>query len=126
MKDKMKCVGRVNVKYNNILKVELYNKKIMLSNGLQSHLLKRKHYECIKYIDSVEQVISHPDYIGYDNKENNESLIYVKRYDKFVYLAVKYDAAGDYYYVATLIIKEEKKIERMIHSGRIVDVSNCN
>ena len=35
------------------------------SKGLLTHLIKRKHFSAAKYIDSLSEIITEPDYAGY-------------------------------------------------------------
>jgi len=37
--------------------------EIFRSKGLPAHMVKRKHYKCLKYIDYIPDIIANPDYI---------------------------------------------------------------
>ena len=33
-------------------------------HGLKRHLEKRKHYDVLKYVDKISDIIENPDYVG--------------------------------------------------------------
>ena len=112
-------VGEYNTKLNSILGLDYKEYSIFRSKGLINHLINRNHFDVLKHIDDIPEIISNPDYVGYDSKDDNKSIIYVKKYDKNLFLTVKLDKDNDYLYVSTCLIKEDKKIQRMLHSGKL-------
>lgn len=96
---------------------------IYRSKGLPSHMVKRKHYNCLKYIDYISDIILQPDYIGINSNEKEISLELIKRYDDNVLIGIKLDVDGEYPYVSTMHDVQEAKIVRRLHSGRIKEVS---
>lgn len=82
-------------------------------------MVKRKHFNCLKYIDYIPEIISHPDYIGINPNEQGKSIEIVKRYEDNVLIGVKLDEDSDYLYVSTMHDIQESKIARRLHSGRI-------
>lgn len=56
------------------------NLGIYRSKGLPSHIVKRKHYRCLKYIDYIPDIILKPDYIGINPNEQGKSIELIKRY----------------------------------------------
>lgn len=75
------CVGKYNKRFNQILNISITQENIFRSKGLQTHLLKRKHSNCIKYIEKIPEIINHPDYVGINPNEKGDSIELVKRYD---------------------------------------------
>lgn len=120
MKDKLITVGRFKKEINSLLGTDFEECKIVRSQGLLTHLIKRKHFDSVKYIDYIPEIIAKPDYIGFDRTEGNKSLLYIKKYDRFLYLSVKVDEKKQYMYVSTFLCKEERKIARMIFSKKII------
>ena len=48
-------------------------------------MVKRKHYNCLKYIDYIPEIILEPDYAGVNPNEKGISLELVKQYTDNVY-----------------------------------------
>ena len=91
---------------------------IYMSRGLRAHIVKR-HPDCLKYLSSVETIISAPDYIGKSPNEPNSSFEVVKVLDKNVQVAMRLEPEEEYYYIATLHTITDSKLERRIKSGRL-------
>ena len=49
-KDDLIKVGKYNLEFDEILGIEIGNLEIYRSKGLPSHMVKRKHFKCLKYI----------------------------------------------------------------------------
>ncbi len=107
---------------NLILELEIENMDIYRSKGLPSHMVKRKHYKCLKYIDYIPDIISKPDYIGVNPNEKGTSIELIKRYADNVMIGIKLDSDGECLYVSTMHDVQESKISRRLHSGRIKEV----
>lgn len=122
-KDEMLRVGTYNPKFNEILEMEMKEMDIFRSKGLPSHMVKRKHFKCLKYIDYISDIIDNPDYIGVNPNEKDQSIELIKRYRDNVLIGIKLDVAGEYLYVSTIHDIQESKIERRLHSGRIKEYS---
>lgn len=114
---KLKYVGEYTKKFNEVLGVNLKPMKIYQSSGLSKHVLKR-HPSFVNYIGNIPDIIRDPDYIGINPSEDN-SLELIKKYDKYVLLAIKLDSSGKYLYVASIYGIESSKIKRRLHSGRL-------
>lgn len=84
-------------------------------------MIKRKHFKCIKYIDSIPDIIEKPDYIGVNPNEQGSSIELIKKYDDNILIGIKLDADGEYLYVSTMHDVQESKIIRRLHSGRLKD-----
>lgn len=112
-------VGKYNSKFNKILGLDIKDLEIYRSKGLPSHMVKRKHFKCLKYIDFIPDIISKPDYIGINPNEQGTSIELIKRYADNIMIGVKLDTEGEYLYVSTMHDIQESKISRRLHSGRI-------
>ena len=119
-------VGKYNSKFNEILGIDINNFEIYRSKGLPSHMVKRKHFNCLKYIDYIPDIILKPDYIGVNPNESGISLEFIKRYADNVLIGVKLDTDEEYLYVSTMHDIQESKISRRLHSGRIKAISVDN
>ena len=115
-------VGTYNLQFNKILGIELDDKNIYRSKGLPAHMLKRKHFKCLKYIDYIPDILENPDYIGINPNESGKSIEVIKCYKDNVMIGIKLDTDGEYFYVSTMHDIQESKINRRLHSGRIKKV----
>ena len=118
-KDELLKVGNFADKFNVILGTDIEQLDIFRSKGLPAHMLKRKHYKCLKYIDYIPDIIANPDYIGINPNESGDSIELVKQYDDHVLLGIKLDMDGRYLYVSTMYDVQESKVSRRLHSGRL-------
>lgn len=118
-KEELLRVGRYNPMFNEILGSDIKEFDIYRSKGLPSHMVKRRHFNCLKYIDYIPDIISEPDYIGMNPNEKETSIELIKRYENNVLIGIKLDTDGEYLYVSTMHDVQESKITRRLHSGRI-------
>lgn len=95
---------------------------IFSKNGLRKHILKRKHYDSLKYFEEIEDIINKPDYIGSSPKEKDISIEYVKCYEDNVLVAVKLNRKKSVFYIASMYIISEYKIESRVKSGRLIRI----
>lgn len=86
-------------------------------------MVKRKHYNCLKYIDYIPEIILEPDYAGINPNEKGISLELVKRYADNVMIGIKLDIDGEYLYISTMHDVQESKIQRRLFSGRLKKVT---
>lgn len=118
-KEELLKVGEYNPKFNEILGIDIGNLEIYRSKGLRSHMVKRKHFKCLKYIEYIPDIILNPDYIGINPNEPSTSIELVKRYADNVMIGIKLDTDGEYLYVSTMHDIQESKIARRLHGGRL-------
>ncbi len=119
MADNLIEVGIYKEEFNEILGLNLGQKKIYRSIGLPKHMLKSRHERCLRYIDYIPDIIENPDYIGVNPNEKSESIELIKQYRDNVMVGIKLDKGNDYFYVSTMHEIQEPKINRRLHSGRI-------
>ena len=113
-------VGNYNKKFNDLLGINITQEEIFRSKGLPAHLVKRNHGNCLKYIDYISDIIEHPDYIGINPNEPNSSIELVKKYKNNILLGIKVDLSTNSLYISTMFDLQESKLQRRIHSGRLV------
>lgn len=118
--DKLIKVGNYNKKFNELLGINITQEEIFRSKGLPAHLVKRNHGNCLKYIDYISDIIEHPDYIGINPNEDNQSIELVKKYKDNILLGIKVDLSTNSLYISTMFDLQESKLQRRIHSGRLV------
>lgn len=122
-KSELLRVGKYNQRFNEILGLEIDELDIYRSKGLPAHMLKRRHFKCLKYIDYIPEIIENPDYIGVNPNEQATSIELVKRYADNVMIGIKLDTDGNYLYVSTMHDIQESKISRRLYSGRLREFS---
>jgi len=114
-------VGLYNHDFNKILNTEIKQSKIIRSEGLISHLIKRKHFIALKYIDSIPDIIKNPDYIGINpNEKENASIEFVKCFKDNILLGIKVDSIKGRLYVSTMYDISDSKLKRRLYSKRLV------
>ena len=114
-------VGFYNHNFNKILNTEIKQIKIIRSEGLISHLIKRKHFIALKYIDSIPDIIKNPDYIGINpNEKENASIEFVKCFKDNILLGIKVDSIKGRLYVSTMYDISDSKLKRRLYSKRLV------
>ena len=116
-------VGKYNLLFNDILKTNIQDLDIYMSKGLPAHMIKRKHFKCLKYLDNITEIISNPDYIGINPNEQDTSIELVKKYADNVMIGIKIDTNDNYLYVSTMHDIQESKVERRLHSGRLKKIT---
>ena len=111
---------KINKKVKNILNISTNVEKIIYSYaGLKKHLIKRNHYDVFKYFKNLEEIINSPDFVGINLNVNNISLEYVKCFDKNVLVAVKLHKSKDKFYIASMYLISDYKLNSRIKSGRL-------
>lgn len=116
----MRKVGVLDSQVCRVLGIEMTLTDIYCSKGLQAHMMKSNHHKAVKYIDRIPEIIKSPDYVGKSGNEQSTSIEYVKCFDDNIRLIVKMDMRKRILYVATMFELPPKKLERFIHSGRLV------
>lgn len=118
-KDNLIEVGMFKKEFNDILNLNIPISIIYQSKGLPTHMVNRKHYKCLKYINFISDIINNPDYIGINPNENGDTIELIKRFKDNVMIGIKLDIDENYLYVSTMHDVQESKIERRLHSGRL-------
>ena len=79
-------VGKYDLRYNELLSIDIEELDIFRSKGL--------HFNCLKYIDYLPEIIGNPDYVGVNPNENDKSIEFIKKYSKNVLVGVKLEKDG--------------------------------
>lgn len=115
---------KISSEIKEIFEVEIDNNRIIYSReGLYKHILKRNHNDVIKYFDNLEDIVSNPDYVGMSNRNNSPSFEYVKCYEDNVLVAVRLNKKKGFFYIASMYIITNSKLESRIRSGRLKDLN---
>ena len=121
--DNLFPVGIYNSLFNKILSITLPCGKIYQSGGLHKNISNR-HPDCLKYLNSIPDIIDSPDYIGI-NPHEAKSIELVKKYDSNILVGIKLDLSKNYLYVASLYEISDAKVNRRLHGGRLKPFKKC-
>jgi len=122
--DNFIIVGVFREEFNKILGTDLPIETIYQSKGLPTHMIKRQHYKCLKYINNISDIINNPDYIGVNPNESGISIEFVKKYNDNVMIGIKLNVEDNYLYVSTMHDITASKISNRLFSGRLKIFSN--
>lgn len=115
---------KISSEIKEIFKVEIVNDRIIYSrDGLYKHILKRNHNDVIKYFDNLENIVNNPDYVGMSSRNNFPSFEYVKCYEDNVLVAIRLNNKKGFFYIASMYIITDSKLESRIRSGRLKDLN---
>ena len=113
--DKLVFLAELNTSLKTFLNIQSQKISVYRSKGLLTHLLKRKHYKAAKYIDSLSEIITNPDYAGI----RNEQIELIKCFNDNIFLSIKLDKTKGIYYVSTIFDVNQAKIDYYCKSGRL-------
>ena len=117
----LKVAGRFTDTFNDILDLDYDTLDICYSKGLEIHIKKQKHYNCLKYLDRIQEIVKSPDYVGVNPHEyGSDTIELVKSYrEEDIIIGIKLDKSGEYFYISTMYTLTSSKIARRLHSGRL-------
>ena len=123
-KDNLIEVGLFKKEFNKILGTSLPIYIIYQSKGLSSHMIKRRHFKCLKHIGDISDIINNPDYIGINPNESGDSIEFVKKFKDNIMIGIKLNVEDNYLYVSTIHDITESKISNRLFSGRLKIFNN--
>lgn len=116
----MKIIGFITQQIIDILNLDITpNTPIYLGETNVEHIKNRHPYEYEKYFGDIENIISSPDYVGLNPKDN--SLLYVKLFEvngEFIRVAIKISSSGKCF-AKTLHLLSTCNAERYIEKGTL-------
>lgn len=119
-RDRLIEVGEFYQELNNMAGSDLPLRKIYRSKGFPAHLLKQKHLNCLRLIDSIPDIIRSPDYVGISPNENGNAIELIKTFNKDnILLGIKLNIDKNYLYVSTMYEIQRSKLNRRLHSGKL-------
>lgn len=111
---------KINKEIKDILNLKIEIDEIIFSKeGIRKHILKRKHYDVLKYFDEIENIINFPDYVGINPNVDKKSFECIKCLDKNVLVAIKINKTKNNFYIASMYTINDHKLKSRILSGRI-------
>lgn len=114
-------VGVYRQQFNELLNLNISSMSIVRSKGLISHLIKRRHFVALKYIDYIPDIIRNPDFIGVNpNETKGMSIELVKCFKDNILMGIKMSPTKDKLYVSTMFDISTAKIRRRVHSKRLI------
>ena len=116
----LKVIGRYTEAFNHVLEVHYPLACICYTKGLEAHIKKQSHYNVLKYLNQIHEMIATPDFIGINPHEyGRDTIEIVKKFDEYVMIGIKLDDSKEYYYVTTMYTLQSSKVKRRLHSGRL-------
>lgn len=112
-------IGKHNLQIDTLLNLKIGEKNIYRSKGLIKHLLKRHHYEALKHLDDIYEIITNPNYVGINPKETGVSYEVIKQFNNNIMLGIKLDQKKDILYISTIHQISNKEIIKWLKTGRI-------
>ena len=85
------------------------------------HMKNRHKREFDKYYSRLPRIISEPDYVGINPKD--ESIEFVKQFGKHIKLAIRIANDGEYY-ARSLYMITSKRVENFIKDGKLLPIDN--
>lgn len=113
---------KIKFNFSDFIDLELPLNTVVVSAGLQKHLVSSRHENMIKYLPRLERLLNQPDYVGRNPKQPRSSLEVITCLDDNVLVAVKLDKKNGRYFVASVYDVTDSKLNHMIKSGRVVKV----
>lgn len=117
----MRKVGYFSKEIVDLLNLDIeYDTPILIGKSNIDHIKNRHPYEYDKYFDSIEDILSSPDYVGRNPKDN--SVAYVKEYQldsEFIRVAVRV-TPDKKCYAKTLHLLSTCNAERYIQKGTLI------
>ena len=96
-----------------------YRRYIIFKKSIKKHMLKWNHHDALKCLDNLDEIIESPDYVGVNPREQDISVEYVKCYEYNVLVAIKINIDNDKFYVASVYIIDEYKLNKHIRIKRL-------
>ena len=112
-------VGEFYQELNDVIGSNMPLQKIYRSKGFPTHLINKKHFNCLKHISSISDIIENPDYIGVNPNEDGDTIELIKILNKYILVGIKLNSDENYLYVSTMHEIQDSKLNRRLHSGRI-------
>lgn len=109
---------KVPTKIMQFLNIPSKYNSISISRGLKTHLIKR-HPHCLQYLPYLPNMISNPDYVGINPKENNLSFELIKVCEDNILIGIKLNIKKDELYVASVYDITNAKLQKRINNKRL-------
>lgn len=111
----MKRVGKIDDKVITLLKLpQPSSKTIFIGNTNISHMMSKHPADYSKYGNKIPLIISSPDYVGINKKDN--SIEYIKEFkmnNEFVKVAVRVSNSNRYF-VRSLYVVNNNRVANFI------------
>lgn len=121
----MRQVGKLNSDVITALQLNITpDTPIYIGDSNENHIKKRHPFEYDKYYDKIPDIISHPDYIGLNPKD--QSIQYVKEFkvdSEYIRVAIRI-SNNNKCFVKTLHLLSTYNAERYIQKGTLIKLDN--
>lgn len=118
---KIHYVGTLDQKVIDLLHLNLSPSRIVLGSDKIEYIMKHKtkfesEQSFYYHIESIPNIISHPDYIGLH--PNGDSIEYIKKIDEIMLVAVRVRTHGQLWVKSVFPITQDK-LQKYIDSGTL-------
>lgn len=111
----MDIVGKIDDRVIELLKIaKPINKTIFIGDSNIKHIMSKHPDDYRKYFDKIPSILSSPDYVGVNKKDN--SIEYIKEFkinDEFVKVAIRV-SNSDKYFVRSLYVVNSSRVYNFI------------
>lgn len=122
----MKQVGTITQPVISLLQLNIQpNRPIMIGSSNIQHIKNRHPYEFDKYYDKITEILSKPDFVGINPKNN--SIQFVKLFkvnSEYIRVAVKI-SNNQNYFVKSMHLLSTYNAERYINKGTLKKLDNA-
>lgn len=119
----MKIVGNISPKIEALLNLKIpADRNIYLGETNTKHMVSSHPKDYQKYKNEIENILSNPDYIGLNPKDN--SIEYVKQYiidNEYVKVAVRI-SAGNKFYARSIYVLNSNRVKNFILKGTLIEL----
>lgn len=114
-------IGSFSAHIINILGLEIEaGTPIYISDSNIAHMKSSHPDDFIKYGNDIESIISNPDYVGKNTKDN--SIEFTKEYiinNEYVKVAVRISSSG-IFYARSLYVLNSNRVKNFINKGTLI------
>lgn len=119
----MKIIGYFSEDIIGLLKLDIMTgTPIYLGESNVNHMKERHPAEFDMYFNQIDDIISSPDYVGTNPKNNSVDFVKVFRVGtEYIQVSVRVSSSGKYF-ARTLFLLASFKAERYIEQGSLIPV----
>lgn len=123
---KVDKIGKFSIKIIDLLNLNIpENTEIYIGNQNREHMEKKHSHDYYYYYHLLPNIISNPDYVGIEPKNN--SIEYIKEVsidpNVIIKIAIRVSSNGKYF-VRTMYNISDHKIQRALNKGYLFKVEN--
>jgi len=112
-----KIIGNISIEVIDLLELPLSEATpIYIGDSNIAHMKSEHNYEYLKYFENIPSIIQEADYVRLRKEDN--SIEYIKSFDKYIKLAVRVAGDGNYY-ARSLYTIDTNRVENLLKKGEL-------